>query len=83
LRIVEKPFYDEDFVTFNNVTAISEKHGWTADISKSEDMQYIYYVIVRELAKQWVQARVPAANVQGAEIFRAVRVGYFRFTPPI
>ena len=80
LRIVEKPFYDEDFVTFNNVTAISEKHGWTADISKSEDVQYIYYVVVRELAKQWVQARVPAANVQGAEVFTESIPEYYALT---
>jgi len=69
MRIAEKTFYDDDFVTFSNVTAVSEKHGWTADISKPEDKQYIFYTIARELAKQWVESRVLAANVQGAEIF--------------
>lgn len=69
MRIVEKTFYDDEFVTFNNLTAISEKYGWTADISKPEDEEYIYYTIARELAKQWVESKVLAANVQGAHIF--------------
>jgi ABC-type transport system involved in multi-copper enzyme maturation permease subunit len=68
LSITEKTFYDDDFVTFNNVTAISENHGWTADVGKPEDMEYIYYVVAKELAKQWIEDKVNTANVQGAEV---------------
>lgn len=32
-------------------------------------MEYIYHVVAGELAKQWIEAKVPAANVEGAEIF--------------
>lgn len=69
LSVVEKTFFDDDFVTFSNVIAISEKHGWTADIEATEDREYIYYTMARELARQWTTARISPADVQGAEVF--------------
>jgi hypothetical protein len=69
LNIVEKTFFDDDFVTFSNVIAISEKHGWTADIQETDDREYIYYTMARELARQWTTARISPADVQGAEVF--------------
>ncbi|PIE28309.1 hypothetical protein CSA57_14550 [candidate division KSB3 bacterium] len=35
IRVVEKPFYDSEFITL--VTAVSESRGWTADIKEEED----------------------------------------------
>ncbi len=69
LKVVEKTFFDDDFVTFSNIIAVSEKHGWTADIKESEDREYIYYTMARELARQWINARITPADVQGAEVF--------------
>jgi hypothetical protein len=69
LGVMEKTFFDDDFVTFSNVLAISEKHGWPADIKEPEDSEYIYYAIARELARQWINSRITPADVQGAEFF--------------
>jgi len=79
VRIVEKPFYDTDFISFANVTAISESHGWTADIKKDEDGQYIYLTIARELARQWILASLKAADVQGAEFLTRSLAQYYAF----
>ncbi len=69
LHIVEKPHYNEDFVSYHNVIAISENHGWTADAKKPEDLEYIYYYIAYELAKHWAAAKLMIADVQGAGVF--------------
>jgi len=78
-RVVEKPFYDEDFITFANVTAVSEAHGWTADIQKDEDGQYIYMTMARALARQWILASLKAADVQGAELLTQSIAQYYAF----
>ena len=71
LTVAEIPFYEEDdFYTYPNVIAISEKHGWTADGRKEKHLVYIYYSIVRELIKQWVYQNLFIANVQGADMLR-------------
>ena len=71
LTLAEIPFYEEDdFYTYPNVIAISEKHGWTADGRNEEHLVYIYYSIVRELIKQWVYQNLFIANVQGADMLR-------------
>ena len=71
LTIAEIPFNEEDdFYTYPNVIAISEKHGWTADDRKEKHLVYIYYSIVRELIKQWVYQNLFIANVQGADMLR-------------
>ena len=71
LTIAEIPFYEEDdFYTYPNVIAISEKHGWTADGRKEKHLVYIYYSIVRELIKHWVYQNLFIANVQGADMLR-------------
>ena len=71
LTVAEIPFYeDDDFYTYSNVIAISEKHGWTADGRKETHLVYIYYSIVRELIKQWVYQNLFIANVQGADMLR-------------
>ncbi len=71
LTIAEIPFYEEDdFYTYPNVIAISEKHGWTADGRNEAHLVYIYYSIVRELITQWVYQNLFIANVQGADMLR-------------
>ena len=69
LNILEKPFYNENYVTYHNVIAISENHGWTADTKEPEDLEYIYYSIAYELAKHWAAAKLMIADVQGAGVF--------------
>ena len=78
-RVVEKPLYDEDFITFANVTAVSEAHGWTADIQTDEDGQYVYLTMARELAGQWIPASLKAADVQGAELLTQSIAQYYAF----
>jgi ABC-type transport system involved in multi-copper enzyme maturation permease subunit len=78
-QVVEKPFYDTDFITFANVTAISEACGWTADIQEDEDGQYVYLTMARELAGQWILASLKAADVQGAELLTQSIAQYYAF----
>ncbi|WP_035236554.1 ABC transporter permease/M1 family aminopeptidase [Desulfobacter vibrioformis] len=78
-RVVEKPFYDEDFISFANVTAVSEAHGWTADIQKDEDGQYIYMTMARALARQWILVSLKASDVQGAELLTQSIAQYYAF----
>lgn len=78
-QVVEKPLYDADFITFANVTAISEAHGWTADIKKDEDGQYVYLIMAREFARQWILASLKAADVQGAELLTQSIAQYYTF----
>ena len=78
-QVVEKPFYDTDFITFANVTAISEAHGWTADIQKDQDGQYVYLTMARELARQWILSSLKAADVQGAELLTQSIAQYYAF----
>ncbi|WP_020586649.1 hypothetical protein [Desulfobacter curvatus] len=78
-QVVEKPLYDDDFITFANVTAISEAHGWTADIKKDEDGQYVYLTMARALARQWILASLKAADVQGAELLTQSIAQYYTF----
>ncbi|WP_321418375.1 hypothetical protein [uncultured Desulfobacter sp.] len=78
-RVVEKPLYDEDFITFANVTAVSEAHGWTADIQTDKDGQYIYLTMARELARQWILDALKTADVQGAELLTQSITQYYAF----
>ncbi|WP_321414467.1 hypothetical protein [uncultured Desulfobacter sp.] len=79
VQVVEKPLYDEDFITFANVTAISEAHGWTAEIKKDEDGQYVYLTMARELARQWILDALKTADVQGAELLTQSIAQYYTF----
>lgn len=78
-QVIEKPLYDEDFITFASVTAISEAHGWTADIQKDEDGQYVYLTMAREFAKQWILSSLKAADVQGADLLTQSIAQYYMF----
>jgi ABC-type transport system involved in multi-copper enzyme maturation permease subunit len=79
IQVAEKPFYDADFVTFSNVTAISENRGWTADIQKKEDGQYLYLIVAEQLARQWLLASLKVADVQGAQFLTESIARYYAF----
>lgn len=79
IEVAEKPFYDADFVTFSNVTAISENRGWTADIQKKEDGQYLYLIVAEQLVRQWLLASLKVADVQGAEFLTKSIARYYAF----
>jgi len=78
-RVVEKPFYDSDFISYANVTAISEGRGWTADIKEKEDGQYIYQIVAEQLARQWILASLKVADVQGAQLLTESIARYYAF----
>lgn len=77
--VVEKPFYDNDFITFSNVTAVSENLGWTADIQTPEDGQYIHQAMAGQFGKQWLKPVLKVADVQGAELLTESIVRYYAF----
>lgn len=77
--VVEKPLYDDEFLSFANVTAISENRGWTADIKEKEDGQYIYLIVAEQLARQWILAALKVADVQGAQLLTESIARYYAF----
>lgn len=79
VQVAEKPFYDSDFISYANVTAISERRGWTADIQKDEDAEYIYLIIAEQLARQRILADLNVADVQGAQLLTESIARYYAF----
>lgn len=77
--VVEKPFYDDEFLSFANVAAISENRGWTAEIKEKEDGQYIYLIVAEQLARQWILASLKVADVQGAQLLTESIARYYAF----
>jgi len=55
LRIAERPHYDEDLFAYGNVIVLPENHGWTADIRRREDLDYLRYVTTRLIAEQYMR----------------------------
>ena len=68
LRIVEIPFYQDEYYAFANVIAISENEGWYVDMKKQDVETYVHLSITREMIKQWLQVNAKIADVQGAEM---------------
>ncbi len=77
--VIEKPFYDDEFLSFVNVAAISENRGWTADIKEKEDGQYIHLIVAEQLARQWILASLKVADVQGAQLLTESIARYYAF----
>ena len=77
LQIAEIPYYNDEFYTSHSLIAISEKHGWTADLKRKNDEAYIAYIMVREVARQMIGQQVRIANVQGAGIFQYALPDYY------
>ncbi|WP_031529658.1 hypothetical protein [Dyadobacter crusticola] len=55
IRIAERPKYDQDLFAFGNVLVLPENHGWIADISRKQDLDYLRYVTARLIAEQYMQ----------------------------
>ena len=55
LRIAERPHYDEELYTYENIIVLPENHGWIADIRKQEDLDYLRYVTTRKIAEQYMR----------------------------
>jgi ABC-2 type transport system permease protein len=64
-RVIEFPAYQVFAQSFPNTIPFSEGIGFIADITDSEDIDYVYYVTAHEAAHQWWAHQVIPANVQG------------------
>ncbi|MEO0573061.1 MAG: hypothetical protein AAF039_15240, partial [Bacteroidota bacterium] len=69
LQLIEIHHWQEDRYIFINTIALSEKEGWVANTEGLQEKAYIYQTIGSGLAKLWLQKRLTAANVQGADMF--------------
>jgi ABC-type transport system involved in multi-copper enzyme maturation permease subunit len=65
-RILEFPRYASFAQSFPNTIPFSEGIGFIARLSKPDDIDYVYYVTVHEIAHQWWAHQVIGADVQGA-----------------
>jgi len=70
LRIIEIPPYQDDFYSFPNTIAISEKEGWYASNTNLKEQAYIYQTVATQIYKQWLYANLKIANVQGASMLK-------------
>lgn len=70
VRIYEIPYYQTPFYSFPNGIAISEKEGWYAKTDKLNEKAYIYQTVASQVIKQWVNANIKIANVQGADMLK-------------
>jgi len=68
VRILEFPNYQSFAQSFANTIPFSESIGFIADLRKSEDIDYVFYVTAHEMAHQWWGHQVTAADVQGASM---------------
>lgn len=68
VRILEFPNYQSFAQSFANTIPYSESIGFIADLRKSEDIDYVFYVTAHEMAHQWWGHQVTAADVQGASM---------------
>lgn len=55
LRIAERPRYDEELLTFDNMMVLPENHGWIADVRKNEDLDYLNFATTLLIARQFMQ----------------------------
>ena len=67
-RIIEFPGYRTFAQSFANTIPYSEEIGFTADLRKDDNIDYVYYVTAHEMAHQWWGHQLGAANVQGAAV---------------
>jgi hypothetical protein len=68
VRLFEIPYYQDDFNTYTNSIAISEKEGWYADVSDIKEQAYIFQSTASQIFKHWVQENMNIADVQGAHM---------------
>lgn len=84
LRIVETPLlpepHNKEFqpTAAGNVILIPEKRGWLHDYRPGDaGLDYIRYIVTREIARGWLDHRVPAANAKGAILLSDSLPGWF------
>ncbi|MBN2039800.1 MAG: ABC transporter permease [Spirochaetes bacterium] len=68
LRIIEIPHYQDEFYSFANTIAISEKEGWYANMKEKDVEAYVHFCLAREMIRQWLHSKAGTADVQGAEM---------------
>ena len=69
VRVVEIPYYQEDFYAYPNTIAISEKEGWYADTTHLAEKSYLFHSLAAQTMRHWVASQINMANVQGVEMF--------------
>ncbi|MEM6893481.1 MAG: hypothetical protein AAF554_07285 [Bacteroidota bacterium] len=68
VRVIEIPYYQEDFYAYPNTIAISEKEGWYADTTQLAEKSYLFHSLAAQTMRHWVASRINMANVQGVEM---------------
>ena len=68
IRVLEFPAYATFAQSFPNTIPWSEGIGFIADITDPEEIDYVFYVGVHEVAHQWWGHQVSSAKVQGQTI---------------
>jgi len=68
MRVLEFPAYATFAQSFPNTVPWSEGIGFIANVSDPEDIDYVFYVGVHEVAHQWWGHQVSSAKVQGQTI---------------
>jgi hypothetical protein len=68
-RIIEFPRIQGRFAqSFPGTMPYSESIGFTADLSHSDDIDFVFYVVAHEIGHQWWAHQVIGANMEGATL---------------
>lgn len=67
LTVLELPAYAPDGLQLPGLLAYSESFGWNAKIIDPDQLDYPYYVTIRDLAAQWWGQQVAPNNTIGSQ----------------
>lgn len=68
LKIAEIPYKMADITTSGNLIVLPEEQGWIHDYRQQPDIDWIAYIIAREVSRIWWGQQVVSANTKGAKL---------------
>jgi hypothetical protein len=75
IRVVEKTRYTDEINAYDNVIALPEDHGWTADSRRNSDVDYLNYVVCKLISQHWfMQSGIQ--NAKGYPVITKSLSGY-------
>ncbi len=68
LRMIEGPMYGSPASTFINTLLYAERFGWNVDFREAGQFDYVYYSVVRDVARQWWGQQVAPNQTVGSRV---------------
>jgi hypothetical protein len=71
LRLIEASAYGPSMISFANTVVSTERTGWPADLREPGQLDYIYYNMAEQVARQWWGGQVAPNHTVGSPIISA------------